>query len=61
MKWVGPRARKTAEISAREKKIFILSDENQCLLCLLGVNISYQNEISNNSGLAKGLGSLKEM
>lgn len=45
----------------REKKIFISSDENQCLLCLLRVNISYQNEISNNSGLVKGLGSLKEM
>lgn len=44
----------------KKKEIFILSDENQCLLCLLGVNISYQNEISNNSGLAKGLGSLKE-
>lgn len=44
-----------------QEKILIPSGENKFLLCMLGVGVSYQNEISNNSGLAKGLSSLEEM
>lgn len=36
-----------------QEKILIPSGENKFLLCMLGVGVSYQNEISNNSGLAK--------
>lgn len=36
-----------------QEKILIPSGENKFLLCMLGVGVSYQTEISNNSGLAK--------
>lgn len=53
------RGREVERIRAREH--FIWSGGNQFLLCMLGVGVSYQNEISNNCGLSEGPDLLKEM
>lgn len=56
------RSCREAEIKKKKHgRTLIWSGWSKFLLCMLGVGIFYQNEISNHGGLTKGLGSLKEM
>lgn len=53
--------RSRRQVEEEQERVSIWSGGNKFLFCMLGVDVSSQNEISNNGGLAKGPDFLKEM